>query len=61
MWPTPCPEKSRKTPKPPEEEKVNIPAVTMSAALTPWTQLCLRQADCLIVIRNADIVVAARS
>ena len=24
------------------------------AALTPWTQLCLRQADCLIVVRNAD-------
>ena len=23
-------------------------------ALTPWTELCLRQADCLIVIRNAD-------
>jgi NTE family protein len=22
--------------------------------LTPWTQLCLRQADCLVVIRNAD-------
>lgn len=22
--------------------------------LTPWTELCLRQADCLIVIRNAD-------
>jgi NTE family protein len=22
--------------------------------LTPWTQLCLRQADCLIVVRNAD-------
>jgi len=23
-------------------------------ALTPWTELCLRQADCLVVIRNAD-------
>lgn len=23
-------------------------------ALTPWTELCLRQADCLIVVRNAD-------
>jgi NTE family protein len=22
--------------------------------LTPWTQLCLRQADCLVVVRNAD-------
>lgn len=22
--------------------------------LTPWTELCLRQADCLIVMRNAD-------
>lgn len=22
--------------------------------LTPWTELCLRQADCLVVIRNAD-------
>src|SRR5204862_2613402 len=22
--------------------------------LTPWIQLCLRQADCLIVVRNAD-------
>src|SRR5258707_15268118 len=21
---------------------------------TPWTELCLRQADCLIVVRNAD-------
>ncbi len=24
------------------------------ATLTPWTELCLRQADCLIVVRNAD-------
>lgn len=24
------------------------------AGLTPWTELCLRQADCLIVVRNAD-------
>lgn len=24
------------------------------ATLTPWTQLCLRQADCLVVVRNAD-------
>jgi NTE family protein len=24
------------------------------AALTPWTELCLRQADCLVVVRNAD-------
>jgi len=23
-------------------------------ALTPWTELCLRQADCLVVVRNAD-------
>lgn len=23
-------------------------------ALTPWTQLCLRQADCLVVLHNAD-------
>src|SRR3954471_16607892 len=23
-------------------------------ALTPWTELCLRQADCLIVVHNAD-------
>lgn len=23
-------------------------------ALTPWTQLCLRQADCLVVVRRAD-------
>jgi NTE family protein len=22
--------------------------------LTPWTELCLRQADCLVVVRNAD-------
>ena len=22
--------------------------------LTPWTKLCLRQADCLVVVRNAD-------
>lgn len=24
------------------------------STLTPWTQLCLRQADCLVVVRNAD-------
>jgi NTE family protein len=24
------------------------------ATLTPWTELCLRQADCLVVVRNAD-------
>ncbi|SJZ32383.1 NTE family protein [Enhydrobacter aerosaccus] len=24
------------------------------ATLTPWTQLCLRQADCVIVVRNGD-------
>ena len=24
------------------------------AGLTPWTELCLRQADCLVVVRNAD-------
>ncbi len=24
------------------------------ASLTPWTELCLRQADCLVVVRNAD-------
>jgi NTE family protein len=24
------------------------------ATLTPWTELCLRQADCLIVVRRAD-------
>jgi NTE family protein len=24
------------------------------STLTPWTQLCLRQADCLVVVRNAN-------
>jgi NTE family protein len=24
------------------------------ATLTPWTELCLRQADCLVVVRNVD-------
>ena len=24
------------------------------ATLSPWTELCLRQADCLVVVRNAD-------
>lgn len=24
------------------------------ATLTPWTELCLRQADCLVAVRNAD-------
>jgi NTE family protein len=24
------------------------------ATLTPWTELCLRQADCLVVVRDAD-------
>ena len=24
------------------------------ATLTPWTKLCLRQADCLVVVRSAD-------
>jgi NTE family protein len=24
------------------------------STLTPWTELCLRQADCLVVVRNAD-------
>jgi NTE family protein len=24
------------------------------ATLTPWTELCLRQADCLVVVRSAD-------
>ncbi|MBS0224344.1 MAG: patatin-like phospholipase family protein [Proteobacteria bacterium] len=28
--------------------------------LTPWTQLCLRQADCLVVVRNADNDLPAR-